>query len=230
MEPITHLDTAVVGGILTAFGATMMPRLVARLPEPDDAAPDKPTYAELAARPRLAGWYAGWGAVAGASIGATLGWDWALLPLLPLVVLGVALAHIDFITRLLPKKLVLPAYPALLVLLVVAAIGAGDLDALVRAAWGWLVASGLYWCLWRFTRGMGYGDVRMSGLIGLALGFLGWQELGVGLYAAFVVGVVGWILLRLLRLTEDRHFPFGPFMLVGALVGVVGASAIPGLA
>ncbi|WP_235735117.1 prepilin peptidase [Nocardioides alcanivorans] len=157
----------------------------------------------------------------GAALGASIGWDWALLVLLPLAALGVALAHIDFRTRLLPKKLVLPAYPALLVALVVVALLDGSADGLIRAAWGWLIASALYWCLWKFTRGMGYGDVRMSGLLGLALGSLGWSTLLLGLYAGFVVGVVGWVALRLLRLTKDRHFPFGPFMLIGAVVGIV---------
>lgn len=225
-----HLDTALAAALVTAAGAAAMPRIVALLPEPDDAAPDKPAYAALAGQPHLRWWYAAAAAVAGGATGLVLGWSWALVPLAPLVVLGVALAHIDFRTRLLPKKLVLPAYPVLLALLVVAALGQGELDPLVRAAWGWLVASALYWFLWRFTRGMGYGDVRMSGLLGLALGFLGWAELGLGLYAAFVVGVVGWVPLRLLRLTADRNFPFGPFMLVGALVGVVGTAALPGLA
>ncbi len=223
-----HLDAAAVTAVVAAAGAALMPRVVALLPEPDEPAPDKPTYAALASRPGLALRYALWAAVAGGAIGLARGWDWALLVLLPLVVLGVALAHIDFRTRLLPKRLVLPAYPVLLVLLAASALLAHDPHAAVRALWGWLVASALYWLLWRFTRGMGYGDVRMSGLLGLALGHLGWTELGLGLYAAFVVGVVGWIPLRLLKLTEDRNFPFGPFMLVGAWVGVVGVAVLPG--
>ena len=84
----------------------------------------------------------------------------------------------------------------------------------------------LFWFLWRFTPGMGYGDVRLSGLLGLALGYLGWSELVIGLYAGFVIGVVGWVFLRLFKVTKGRHFPFGPFMLVGAVVGVAWGPAI----
>jgi leader peptidase (prepilin peptidase)/N-methyltransferase len=42
------------------------------------------------------------------------------------------------------------------------------------------------------------------------------------------VGTVGWIPLRLLRITKDRHFPFGPFMLLGAVVGVVWGADVLG--
>ena len=68
---------------------------------------------------------------------------------------------------------------------------------------------------------MGYGDVRLSGVLGIALGYLGWGELLVGLYAGFLLGGGRLVPLRLLRIAKDRHFPFGPFMLLGALVGVV---------
>ena len=55
----------------------------------------------------------------------------------------------------------------------------------------------------------------------LALGYLGWGELLVGLYAGFLLGGVGGGLLSVLRVVERKAFPFGPFMIVGALVGVV---------
>ncbi len=212
------LAPALAAGAATAVAAGLMPRWVATLPEPEEPEEGKPPYAVLAtgATP----YYVGAGAIVGAVLGGTLGWVWPLLFLVPLGALGVALAHLDFRTRLLPKRLVLPAYPVLVVLLLVVGLLDGSIDGLTRAAGGWLAASLLYWCLWRFTRGMGYGDVRMSGLLGLALGYLGWSTLVLGLYAGFVVGVLGWVVLRLARLTRDRHFPFGPFMLVGAVVGI----------
>ena len=214
------LVPALVGAGVTAAGAgVLMPAGVRALPEPEDPADDKVPYARLGAG--VAPAYAVAGAGVGGALAGVLGWQWSLLFLLPLSVLGVGLAHVDFRTRLLPKRLVLPAYPVLLGLLVAVAVLEWRAAGLVTAAWGWLVASLLYWCLWRFTRGMGYGDVRMSGLLGLALGYLGWSTLVVGLYAGFVVGVVGWVLLRLTRVVKDRHFAFGPFMLIGAALGVV---------
>jgi leader peptidase (prepilin peptidase)/N-methyltransferase len=63
--------------------------------------------------------------------------------------------------------------------------------------------------------------VRLSGVLGIALGYLGWGPLLVGIYAGFLVGGLGGALLSSLRIVERRSYPFGPFMFVGALVGGV---------
>ena len=75
---------------------------------------------------------------------------------------------------------------------------------------------------------MGYGDVRLAGLLGIALGWLGWSELLTGVYAGFLLGGVGGLALSLLRLVDRRAYPFGPFMLLGALVGVLAGPAVAG--
>lgn len=222
-----HLDTALVCAVLAAVAGWFGPLVVARLPEPEPdpevnvEADPKPLYVDLAAAPRIAWWTAGWSAVAAALVGLEVGWAWPLLFLLPLVPIGVTLAWVDHRTRLLPRRIVIPTYPLTIVLIVAAALLEGDTGNLIRAGLGWLTAGFLFWFLWRFTPGMGYGDVRLSGILGMALGYLGWGELLLGTYAGFLVGVVGWIPLRLLGHTNDRSFPFGPFMLVGALIGVL---------
>ncbi|HEY9564438.1 MAG TPA: A24 family peptidase [Nocardioides sp.] len=216
-----HLDTAALAAILGAVCGWFVPAVVGRLPEPENAAETKVTYAELAASPRIGWWTALWSAGVAALIGAALGWDWSLLFLLPLVPIGVALGWVDMRTRLLPKLIVGPSYLLVIVLMVLVVAITGDQDDLWRAGLGWLIAGGLYWLLWRFTPGMGYGDVRLSGVLGLALAHLGWAEFAIGTYSGFLLGALGWIPLRLLRLTRDRSFPFGPFMLVGAVIGIV---------
>ena len=108
------------------------------------------------------------------------------------------------------------------VLAALAAWSEGDVGLLVGAGLGWLVAGGTFFLLWFiYPRGMGYGDVRLSGVLGIALGYLGWGELLVGVYAGFVVGAVGGLGLSLLRIVDRKAYPFGPFMLIGAVVGVV---------
>ena len=77
------------------------------------------------------------GAVAGGLIGLAVGWDWALLCLLPLVPVSLALAVIDWRTRLLPTWLIARTYVGLIVLLVVCALITQDWHDLVRAAIGW---------------------------------------------------------------------------------------------
>jgi leader peptidase (prepilin peptidase)/N-methyltransferase len=151
-----------------------------------------------------------------------LGWTWSLLFLLFLVPVGVALAVVDWRTRLLPTRVIAPSYVVVTVLAVIAALLGDEMPDLVRAGWGWAIAGGTFLLLWLiYPRGMGYGDVRLSGVLGIALGYLGWGELIVGVYAGFLLGGVGGTLLTLLRIVDRRAYPFGPFMLLGALVGVL---------
>ena len=102
---------------------------------------------------------------------------------------------------------------------------------LVRALVGLVAARSIYWVLWFVhSAGMGFGDVRLAALLGLVLGRAGWAELVVGTYAPFLLFAVPGLLLALVR--RDRSllraaYPFGPFMVLGALVGLV---AGPGLA
>lgn len=221
------LLTAVVCGV-AALG---VPALVARVPEPGEPAEDKVAYVELAARPGLGARCAMGAAAAGALVGAALGWSWALPVWWVLVPVGTALAWVDWHTLLLPTWLVARLYAAVVPLVVLAAVLQRDLDDLVRAALGWLVAGGLFLLLWLVhPRGLGYGDVRLSGVLGIALGQLGWAELLVGTYAGFLLGGLLGGLLSVLRVVERKGFPFGPFMLVGALVGVAAGPAVAGLA
>jgi leader peptidase (prepilin peptidase)/N-methyltransferase len=160
--------------------------------------------------------------VVGALVGARIGWEPQLSFLLYLAPVSVALAVIDWRTRLLPTKLVAPSYLAVIALAAFSASTAGDWSLLADAAWGWLVAGGTFFVLWFiYPRGMGYGDVRLSGVLGIALGYLGWGELLTGVYAGFLLGGVGGLLLSTLRIVDRKAYPFGPFMLVGALVGVL---------
>jgi leader peptidase (prepilin peptidase)/N-methyltransferase len=78
-------------------------------------------------------------------------------------------------------------------------------------------------------RGMGMGDVMLAGVLGLFLGSLGWGQLAVGAGAAFVLGgLFSIILLITRRVGRKGGIPFGPWMLLGAWVGVFAGSAIAG--
>jgi leader peptidase (prepilin peptidase)/N-methyltransferase len=181
----------------------------------------KELYVDLAARPGLRWKTAVATAVVAGLLGARVGFHPALA-LAYLAPVGVALALIDWRTRLLPTRLIAPSYAVVVVLVALAAILDGDRHALVTAGLGWLVAGGTFFVMWfLYPRGMGYGDVRLSGVLGIALGYLGWPELLTGVYAGFLLGGVGGLLLSLLRLVDRKAYPFGPFMLVGAVVGVV---------
>lgn len=221
MDP---LGTIALAAAVGALGGALAPRVVAGLPEPTDAddAKDKISYRRLAGAPGLAPALAAASAVVCALLAWTLGWSPALPMWLYLAVVGVVLSYVDWRTRLLPTRLIAPSYAVVVVLAVLASTLAGDWGALLRAALGWVAAGGLFFVLWFvYPRGMGYGDVRLSGVLGIALGWLGWSEVVVGVYAGFVLGALGGGALVLLRVVERRRYPFGPFMLLGAVVGVL---------
>lgn len=150
----------------------------------------------------------------------------ALPALLVLAALSIALALIDIDTHRLPNAIVLPAYPAVAALLILAsALGAGGADwpALARAAVGGVLLFAFYFLLVLISpRGMGMGDVKLAGVLGLYLGWFGWASLIVGAFAAFLLGGVYAIsLLVSRRASRGSGVPFGPWMLAGAWVGIV---------
>ncbi|MFI7588890.1 prepilin peptidase [Spongisporangium articulatum] len=161
----------------------------------------------------VAGWVAGPGDV-------TL---WVLPALLYLVAVCIALAAIDLEHYRLPDALTLPSYGVGLVLLVLPSVADDQLSALLRAlacgAGFWLC----YFLLWfLYPQGMGFGDVKFSGVLGLYLGWFGVGQAFVGWMAGFVLGgVLGITLMALGLATRKSQIPFGPYMIAGAWVGLV---------
>ena len=152
----------------------------------------------------------------------------ALLPALVLLAaVGSALAVIDARTHRLPDALVLPSYPVLAVLLAAASAVGSDGGPLLRALAGGLGLYGAYFLLALAPSGLGFGDVKLAGLIGAVLAACGWSELAVGASAAFLLGgawAVGLLVTR--RAGRRTAIPFGPFMLGGALVGVIAGPGV----
>jgi len=245
---VWFLDTAVACAFFGMLAGMLVPALIARIPEPEpDTRDDAPTdeagavdgetdqevrepkvaYADIARTKWLRQKTALATSLVAALVGARIGWDPALYLFLFLAPVGVALAVVDWRTRLLPTKVIAPSYVAVIVLALFAAWSEGDWSSLFTAGWGWLVSGGLFFVLWLVhPRGMGLGDVRLAGVLGIALGYLGWAELLTGVYAGFLLGGVGGLLLAALRIVDRRALPFGPFMLVGALVGVLVGPAV----
>ncbi|MGK3708598.1 prepilin peptidase [Arthrobacter sp. IK3] len=135
-----------------------------------------------------------------------------------LCVVLILLAVIDALTKRLPDVIVLPAYPAL-ILACLAAAAAGET--------GWrsvLVAAGCmagcyaaYWTVCFFTGGMGWGDAKLAGVLGLALGMAGpWDAAYGALVLPMILGgVAGFPLL--FTGGGKAELPFGPFMVAGAV-------------
>ena len=233
------LLAALVAAVLAGLGGLLVPRLIARVPEPapraepEEREPPKMLYTEVAARPGL-GWRSAIAAaLVGGLVGGATGLDWSLLWLVPLVPIGVALSVIDWHTKLLPRIIVLPATLAAIVLVVAVGLATGEREALVRALVAMLVVRSFYWVLWSVLPGvgMGFGDVRLAAIVGLVLGWLGWGAVAIGVWVGMAVfGLPGLVLaiVRWDRKLLKKPFPFGPFMLVGAVVGLVWGTALAG--
>ena len=211
---------AVVAGVTAALS----PPAIATLPEPAQAHEDKPSYADLAATPGLGLRLGLAAAVTGAVVGARLGLGQALVVWCVLVPVFVVLAWIDWRTRYLPTRLIAPTYVAVVALIVTLAWlpgGGGSAD-LKGPLVGWLVIGGGYLLLWLvYPKGLGYGDVRLSGLLGLGLGMVGVSEVVVGAYAGFLLGAIGGLLLQRRGLVKRKAYPFGPFMVAGAVLAIL---------
>ncbi|MFJ2356096.1 prepilin peptidase [Frigoribacterium sp. NPDC087798] len=152
----------------------------------------------------------------------------SLVAFLWLAGVSVALAVIDLEHHRLPDAIVLPSYAVGGVLLAASSILVGDWPALVRAAIGLASLFAFYLiAALSYPGGMGFGDVKLAGVLGLYLAWLGWGEFAVGAFAAFLLGgLFAVVLLVTRRVERTGGIPFGPWMLAGAWVGVFAGGTV----
>ena len=161
-------------------------------------------------------------------LGARLGASWELPAFLYLGAVGVALALIDLDVKRLPDVLVLPSYAVALALLALPALLDHRWPDYGRAVLGGVVLYAGYFVLaYAYPAGMGFGDVKLAGVLGIYLGWLGWGSLAAGAFLGFLLGgVVGVALLASARATRKTAIPYGPFMLLGALLAVLAGGTL----
>jgi leader peptidase (prepilin peptidase)/N-methyltransferase len=154
--------------------------------------------------------------------------DWVLPAYLYLAAVGVALAMIDLDVKRLPDALTLPSYPVAVALLGGAALLGSDTGDWLRALLGGAAMFAVYFALcFAYPAGMGFGDVKLSGVLGLYTAWLGWGVWAVGLFLGFLLGGlfgIGLVLVR--RGGRKTAVPFGPFMLLGVLLAVFFGDAL----
>lgn len=156
---------------------------------------------------------------------------WVLPALLYLAAVGLALSLIDLDTRRLPDVIVLPSVVVAALLLALASYhpgGVSDWGALARAAAGAGVMFAVHFVVkFVYPAGMGFGDVKLAALLGLYLGWFGWANLVVGWFAAYLLGGIFSIgLLVAGRAGRHSGIPFGPWMIVGAGLGIAAGAPV----
>lgn len=157
---------------------------------------------------------------------AAIGWWAQLAAYCWFAAASIALVVIDIAHQRLPDLVVLPTLSAVAVLLGGASLlgeGGPDWYRLVGVFGGGALLFALYTLLVLISpSGMGGGDLKLAPVTGAALGFVGWGALAVGSVAAFAVGaLVGVALIAAGRVNRTSGVAFGPFMLLGAWVGIL---------
>ena len=157
-------------------------------------------------------------AMVGGRVGANLPLWWWPVPLV-LAWGGVLLGSVDLVARRLPDALTLPAYPLVAGVLGIAAIGAGNVDPLARAAVGTLLWAGGYAAIRLVSPGaLGGGDVKLAGSLGALTAATSWSGLLLAVVAAGALTVIVAVPARMLGYSDVPH---GPAMLAAAWLMVL---------
>jgi leader peptidase (prepilin peptidase) / N-methyltransferase len=140
----------------------------------------------------------------------------------------VALALIDFEHLLLPRSVVYSSLIGVGVWLIASAAHYGQWHRLLIAA---LCAVTWFVCFFMLNfsspRSLGFGDVRLSFVLGLALGWLGVGVVFIGFFLSNLIGaVVGLILIATKKTTRDQPIPYGVYLAIGTTLAILGGPAL----
>jgi len=162
--------------------------------------------------------------------GLRFGLSWDLPAFLFLAGVAVLLTVIDVQHKLLPNRVVLPSIGIGAALLTIAAFGTGNWPALLRGGVAAVVLFVVFFVLVMISpRSIGMGDAKLAALLGLYLGWLGWELVPLGIAAGFVVqALLAVLLLVTRRIGLKGELPFGPAMLVGAALVIGWSDALLG--
>ncbi|GAA2252380.1 hypothetical protein GCM10010402_04430 [Actinomadura luteofluorescens] len=158
-----------------------------------------------------------------------LGWRAGYEPVLPallyLAAAGTLLGFIDVGVKRLPDRFTLPSYGVAAALLGAAAPFTEDgLRRFEHALIGMAALFAVYFAQALLVpSGIGMGDVKLSGVLGLYLGWFGQDAWLIGLLATYLLGGLVALGILIVRRSRKGEFPYGPYMLAGALAAILSA-------
>ena len=125
-------------------------------------------------------------------------------------------------------SVILPAYILTVVLLMPAGARTADWHAAVRALSGMISLLALYFALaLAYPNGLGFGDVKLAGLVGLCIGWLSWNALFVtAVGSLFIAGITGAAAVVTNRATRNAAVPIGPCLICAALLAMFVAAPL----
>lgn len=147
----------------------------------------------------------------------------ALPAFLVLAAACIAISAVDLEHFIVPNRIVYPTLFLLAPLLVAAAAVEDDWASLRGAVLGGLLGFVILFVVHFVSpRGMGFGDVRLSGLLGVGLGWLDLGHVFLGLFLGFLTAsVISLALIGTKRRSRKDKIPFGPFLALGAFLAVL---------
>lgn len=211
--PWSTLATAL---ILAATLALVTPAILRRLPLPPDEPDAQPYHALGTRRFRCV---VGVCAAAALALALSLADPRLWLAWLALGTGGVLLAVIDAHTGLLPLRLTRATWLLAAGGVLMASLGGGDWLPVVGAVIGGSAAGGFFYLLWRLGRGLGFGDVRLVGLIGTVTGATSMSLTAWSLLLGGLIGVAWGVAARVHR-GADGPFPYAPALVSGPFLAL----------
>jgi leader peptidase (prepilin peptidase)/N-methyltransferase len=149
--------------------------------------------------------------------------SWALPAYLLLFASLLAISAIDLERYIIPNRIVYPTLFAGAVLLTAAALADGEPDRIKRAAIGAFAAWFALLVVHLIQpKGMGFGDVRLSAVLGMYLGWIDLKLVLLGMLLGFLLGAVIGVALVVTGLRGRKDaVPFGPFLAAGAVIAIL---------
>ena len=144
-------------------------------------------------------------------------------PFLVFLALAVAVSVTDLSHRLVPRTLLYGSLVLIAPLLVIVSAVDGTWHDLVIAVVGGAVAFVVFFVIWfAMPRGMGFGDVRLAGVIGLTVGYLGLVHVYLAFLSGFVIGLLfGLALMVGSSAGRKTRIPFAPALCIGAVIAIL---------
>jgi leader peptidase (prepilin peptidase)/N-methyltransferase len=148
-------------------------------------------------------------------------------PFLVFLALGVVVSVTDLSHRVIPRKLLYGGLALIVPLQVIVSAVDGTWHALLHAVIGGAAAYALLFLIWFFApfffkgNAMGFGDVNLSGVIGLTVGYLGLVHVYLAFLSGFLIGLLfGLVFMAIAGTGRKTYFPFGPSLCAGAVVAI----------
>ena len=157
------------------------------------------------------------------AVAARFGASWELPAYLVLTAALLAISIIDLEHFIVPDRITAPLTVSALALLGVAAVAEGNGWRFGRTLLGGVAYFAFLLLLnILYPKGMGMGDVKLAFSLGLYLGWLGWGQVFLGGFLAFLLGaVVGVTLIATKVKSRKDVVPFGPFLALGAMLTIL---------